>query len=211
MELRPRFETDRRRGLDRRKGRDSNYSGPERRSGLDRRCITFGRAALHLQPVVENGSALPSDAVSAHAHRVTPRNGNRFHSPLLVVQRLQTEFAYVEADEAVGRRHVLAMMKALEGEIGGRANSMHHRRLEHLSQVKDRAVYVHFGDDPGSETEHLCTVVIPGEPLVFEYESTAHKRAVRPLLKRCAEVLGYDIVAIAEDDLPDDRSVSAQH
>lgn len=211
MELHPRMATDRRRAVDRRKARDRNYLGPERRSGLDRRSMAREMDAMRFQGRLESVQAFPMDAGEARIHRIIPRNGNRFHSPLLVVKRLQTEFAYVEADEAVGRRHVTAMIKELESEIGGRANSIHRRRLEYLSQVKDRAVYVHFGDDPGSETEYLCTVVIPGEPLVFEYESIAHQRAVRSLLARCAQILEYDIAADGAEELSGHQPACVQH
>jgi hypothetical protein len=68
-------------------------------------------------------------------------------------------------------------------------------------KVKDRAVHVCFGDDPGANTGCLCAVVIPGEPLVFEYESAAHAQAVQPLLSRCAKVLGYGIVNCVAGDI----------
>ena len=180
MELNTRMEVHRRSGCERRKHGDPHYRGPERRSGLDRRSAKLGIGPVCLEPTVG-------------AHRLVPINGNHFLSPLVVGMRLASEFAYVEADEAGGLRHVMELMRQLEAKKSHGRNSLRDERLEHLDKVKDRAVYLCFGEDPGCATGYLCTVVIPGEPLIFEYESPAHERAVQPLLRRCAQVLGYDI------------------
>ncbi len=114
--------------------------------------------------------------------------------------RIASEFAYVEADEAAGSCHVQEMMRQLQVKNGHHRDSFLAERMAHLDKVKDKAVYVCFGDDPGGDAGYLCTVVIPGEPLIFEYESAAHERAVRPLLRRCAQVFGYEIVnGVAND------------
>ena len=190
---------DRRCGRERRKFDDPNYFGPERRSGLDRRSATEGRGFLNLQPFAAGESAVCVEAGTAAGHRLVARNDHHLSSPLVVVKRLESEFAYVEADAAAGHRHVLEMMSQLEARKGDRRTFVCDERLERLNTVKDRAVYVHFGDDPSSETEYLCTVVIPGEPLVFQYESATHERAAWLLLKRCAKVLGYDIDDVKAD------------
>lgn len=117
-----------------------------------------------------------------------------------MAHRLGSEFPYVEADEAEGRRYVLEVMKRLETKIGQRKNSVLNELLDRLNRIKERVIYVRFGDDPSSETEYLAAAVIPGEPLVFEYESIAHERAAWPLLRRCATVLGYEIAKVTAGD-----------
>jgi hypothetical protein len=72
--------------------------------------------------------------------------------------------------------------------------------MEQLERVKDRAVHVCFGDNPGCDKSYLCAVVIPGEPMIFEYESVEHEESVQALLERCAKILGYGVGnAIAGD------------
>lgn len=197
MEMNSGVAVDRRSGRERRKcgdPHDPHYFGRERRGGADRRDARAGSGLLSLQPFAASRfAAVPVEAPAAVAHRLVARNDQHFFSPLVVVKRLESEFAYVEADEAAGHRHILEMMSQLEASKGNRRTFVCDERRERLNTVKDRAVYVHFGDDPSSETEYLCTVVIPGEPLVFQYESAAHESAAWLLLKRCAKVLGYDI------------------
>ena len=211
MELRPRSDVERRSGHDRRKRSDPHYRGPERRSGLDRRAASLGTRRAYGEPL-----AAWTDAPAARAHRLVPAKGHHFLRALLVVMRIASEFACAEADEAAGLGHVLEMMRQLEPKNGHHRDSFLAERLAHLDKVKDRAVYVCFGDDPGGNAGYLCTVVIPGEPLIFEYESAAHERAVRPLLRRCAQVFGYEIVnGVAEDPgrnvllCPEQRQVSS--
>jgi hypothetical protein len=107
--------------------------------------------------------------------------------------RIASEFAYIEADEAVGYNRVEDIIRQIEIRRRRNKDALLAERVEQLEKVKDRAVHVCFGDDPGSNTGYLCAVVIPGEPLVFEYESAEHERAVQPLLARCAKVLGYGV------------------
>lgn len=198
--LQPRLEADPRSGIERRKRRDPTYLGPERRSGLERRASACERERGRAHPSV---AALPTDRANAglvFAHRLQPINGHRSHNPLVVVHRLVSEFPYVEADETEGHRHVLEVMKRLEAKIRQRKNSVLNELLERLNRIKERVIYVRFGDDPSSATEYLAAAVIPEEPLVFEYESIAHERAVWPLLRRCARVLGYEIVKVTAED-----------
>jgi hypothetical protein len=132
-------------------------------------------------------------APPAAAHRLFVSNSRQLLDPLVVVGRLKSEFAYVDADSAEGLRQVLSLVDRLEARVRNRVHSIYRERLEHLRSVSERSVCVHFGDDPGSSTEYLCTTVIPGEPLVFSYESVAHEQAAHALLHRCARVLGYHI------------------
>jgi hypothetical protein len=127
------------------------------------------------------------------AHRLAPTNGHPYLSPLVIVMRIASEFAYVEADEGAGLDRVEDVIRQIESRSRRNKDALLAERIEQLEKVKDRAVHVCFGDDPGCDTGYLCAVVIPGEPLIFEYESLEHEEAVQPLLGRCAKILGYGI------------------
>lgn len=120
-------------------------------------------------------------------------NGTDYLSPWGVVNRLKTEFSYVEADGEEGRRHVLAAIERLRADTDSHTPADHHL-LGRLTQVKNRALFVCFGDDPGSEVAILGLYVVPGMPLVIEYRSSEHEQAVQHLLARCAASLGYEIL-----------------
>ncbi|OGA49375.1 MAG: hypothetical protein A3G25_09370 [Betaproteobacteria bacterium RIFCSPLOWO2_12_FULL_63_13] len=60
--------------------------------------------------------------------------------------------------------------------------------------MKNRALFVCFGDDAGSDLATLGTYVIPGMPLAIEYASVTHERTVQHLLIRSAAALGYEIL-----------------
>lgn len=128
------------------------------------------------------------------AHRLCVRDGDRYLSPRVVVARLEAEFPYVEVDEEDGRRHVYGIIRQLEriGEMG--LVPIDEAYVQRLKKAQRGAIYVYFGDDPGSETACLSTAVIPGEALYFVYPSRRHQEAAWPLLLRCAAVLGYEIV-----------------
>jgi len=128
------------------------------------------------------------------AHRLCVRDGERYLSPRVVVARLEAEFPYVEVDEEDGRRHVYGIIRQLEriGEMG--LVPIDEAYVQRLRKAQRGAIYVYFGDDPGSETACLSTAVIPGEALYFVYSSRQHQAAAWPLLLRCAAVLGYEIV-----------------
>jgi hypothetical protein len=161
--------TEKRTGRDRRWHSDPQYRGPERRRSAERR------------------------AAHGRAHRLAPTNGHPYLSPLVIVMRIASEFGYIEADEAAGYTRVEEIIRQIEVRRRRNKDTLLAERVEQLEKVKDRAVHVCFGDDPGSNTGYLCAVVIPGEPLIFEYESALHEQAVQPLLGRCAKVLGYGI------------------
>ncbi|MBI4195972.1 MAG: hypothetical protein HY526_12935 [Betaproteobacteria bacterium] len=112
----------------------------------------------------------------------------------MVVTRLESEFAYVEVDEDDGRRHVRGIIRQLQkiGEMG--LIPVDADYLDRLKKAQRGAIYVYFGDDPGSEIACLSTAVIPGEALFFDYASRAHEQAAYPLLIRCAAALGYEII-----------------
>lgn len=126
-------------------------------------------------------------------HRLYAPPGQLYLSPQVVLRRLESEFSYVETDEEDGRRHVRKIIRQLwqikqTGKI-----PIDDDYLDRLGKVQRGAVCVFFGDNPGSEIALLSTVIIPGEPLIFDYLSRAHRQATEPLLVRCASALGYNI------------------
>ena len=183
---------DRRAGRDRRRHKDPAYRGPERRSRIDRRAASGGRSNQR-QALQGKHSTTAVAARQPVVHRLAPVNGHPYLSPLVIVMRIAGEFAYIEADEKAGSDRVEEVIRQTEARNRRNKDSLLAERIEQLERVRDRAVHICFGDDPGSNISYLCAVVIPGEPLIFEYESAAHEEAVQPLLERCAKVLGYRV------------------
>ena len=128
------------------------------------------------------------------AHRLCAREGQQLLLPRVVVSRLENEFSYVEASEDEGRRHVGGIIRQLRvlQETGNIPVDLDY--LDRLTRAQRGAIYVYFGDDPGSEIACLSTAIIPGEALFFDYSSRAHEDATRALLLRCAVALDYEIV-----------------
>ena len=175
--------TDKAHNYDRRSRSDPAYRGPERRQTA--------------------GMRFPETAAARSgkvARRLIMHAGNPSSSPRVLLNHLQSEFPYVEADATAGREHVLRLLKHLRTTQGGRRHTSYQQHVEHLEHVKDRAIFVYFGDDPASETACLSTVLIPGEPLVFDFESAEHELQARHLLRRCARVIGCDIALERRDD-----------
>ena len=114
-----------------------------------------------------------------------------YFSPFGVVNRLKSEFSYVETDGEEGARYALKMLERLRAARSQR--QVDRDMVERLDRVKNRVLFVCFGDAPSSELTLLNVYVIPGMPLEFEYASATHERAVQPLLERCAAVLGYEM------------------
>lgn len=192
MQALARSGEERRIGLDRRRRHDAAYRGPERRKGIDRRAASGGRS--NQRQALQGGRSTTAGAARPPvAHRLAPVNGQVYLSPLVVVMRIASEFAYIEACEKAGLDRVDHVIRRFEARHRHTRDSLLGERIEQLEKVKDRAVHVCFGDDPGSDQGYLCAVVIPGEPLIFEYESAEHEEAVGPLLKRCAKILGYNV------------------
>ncbi|HEX6006145.1 MAG TPA: hypothetical protein VFZ14_19295 [Burkholderiales bacterium] len=128
------------------------------------------------------------------AHRLCARDGERYLSPRVAISRLEAEFAYVEVDEEDGRRHVRGIVRHLQRIAEMNLVPVDNDYVERLRKAERGAIYVYFGDDPGSEVACLSTAIIPGEALYFVYTSRRHAEAAWPLLLRCAAVLGYEIV-----------------
>jgi hypothetical protein len=70
----------------------------------------------------------------------------------------------------------------------------HGERVRQLNAVIDEAIQVRCGDDPSSDTEHLCVLIVPQEPLVVDYDSLAHQMAAHSLVLRLAKALNYIVV-----------------
>jgi hypothetical protein len=106
---------------------------------------------------------------------------------------LKSVFSYVEVDGEEGRRHVLETLARLRADQSRR--HVDHLFVERLAGVKNRALYVCFGEDVGADSVTLGTYVVPGMPLAIEYASATHdENAAQELLTRCAAALGYEIL-----------------
>jgi hypothetical protein len=130
------------------------------------------------------------------AHELRAREGERYLVPRLVVARLNIQFAYVEADEEYGRRHVGALIGELSRIVKTGVLPLDTDYVDRLKRSQHASIYICFGDDPSSEVACLNTVVIPGEPLHFDYPSKAHEQAAHSLLVRCAKLMGYEIIDV---------------
>lgn len=115
--------------------------------------------------------------------------------PREVVNRINAAFAYVEVSEEAGHKHVDDVIIQLQAMMQDGTIPHNGHYIAHMKRMKDHAVFVYFGDNPGAEDECLSTTVIPDEPLYFHYSSPAHELSAQPILKRCAVALGYDIEA----------------
>ena len=167
------FQEERRRDADRRARLDPLYDGTERRRN-------GGRRAPEASPRTDNV--------------LEPADLETFRPVPVILSRIRGEFDYVETDGAAGQRHVEAMIKALADRAVTSEIEDHGARARHLAEALNQAIHVRCGDNPTSEWEFLSATLVPGEPILFEYESLAHEIAARPLLQRLARALGYRIV-----------------
>jgi hypothetical protein len=125
--------------------------------------------------------------------RLCAKAQHEYLEPREVVDRINTVFAYVEVNEEAGRKHVAEVLAQLQTMMRDGTIPQDDHYLLHMKRMRNEAVFVYFGDDPGIEEKCLNTTIIPGEPLYFYYSSSAHEAAGRPILERCATVLDYDI------------------
>lgn len=170
---------DRRSRSDRRTYDDPTFDAPDRRKGRGRR---------------------PTEVPATVTNFLEPPDGETFVSVPIVISRVEREFPYMESDAELGRRHVAQMIGEIDAQLGGRKVAGQSERAKYLGEAQNRAVYLRCGDNPSSETDYLSTVIVPGEPIIFEYDSKAHEQASRALLQRFAKVLGYKIVEWKTDD-----------
>jgi len=162
--------SNRRRGADREPSDRPGYSGPERRTGVRR---------------------TPSETLARPEDLLEPIYGDHFLVVPVILFRIQQSFAYMVADEEVGRLHV----EQLKQDIYVNTHNVIERtkRLEKLEEIQNQAVYVRWGDNPGSELEYLSTVLIPGELIRINYESVEHRECSRSLLQKFSGILDYRI------------------
>jgi hypothetical protein len=122
------------------------------------------------------------------------KEGHIYLPPRLVIVRLENEFAYVESIDQEGQQHVAELIKQLPRNKKWGGNAVDGNYLDHLRKVQNDATFIYFGDDAGPEDAILSIALVPGTPLAVDFSSPKHQQATRPLLERCAHVLGYDIV-----------------
>jgi len=131
-----------------------------------------------------------------YGHRLETAPRRDWLPAAVVLSRLYKEFLYFETDEELGRRHVEQLVACFESSLKHGFSMQRQRHLHQLTTGATSAIYLHFGDNPGSNTEYLETVLIPQEPLVFGYQSVEHRLTAAPLLERCTSVLGYELVEL---------------
>jgi hypothetical protein len=104
-----------------------------------------------------------------------------------VVRRLRREFSSVIEDREGGSRHIDQMVTQFQ-RMG-----MPSEVIEAHRERRGEAIRVVIADDPASEVAYLTFVTMPREGLFIGYHSERHEDAARPILERCARVLGYRI------------------
>lgn len=166
------LDDSRRQGADRRIRIDPMYDGTERRRGR-------GRRSYEVDPATE--------------HLLEPPGSNNYLNVQVALSRIGSEFGYLEADEDLGRRHVRQMIDAIRNRFEASDYIDHRERITHLSSAQADAIHIRCGDNPTAEHEYLSAVLVPGEPILAQYESLAHEKAARPLLDRLAKALGYKV------------------
>lgn len=123
------------------------------------------------------------------AHRLEPQDGRPYLEPETIVRRLREEFVYCDADAEQGSDSVGDMIAKL---LELRAPQ---EIIDQAMAGRDRSVNVIIADDMASE-DYLNFTVQPNVGPFIGYYSAQHEAATRPLLERCAEVLGYKIILV---------------
>jgi hypothetical protein len=122
-----------------------------------------------------------------------PKPGSPYHSPANVIDQLRAEFLRVTVNAQKGAENVgktiaqLNRMKTLSPPPASE------EEIERLRSVQEQAVAVTFSDEASPEYAYLEVTLTPGYALFFGYSSPEHQEAARPLLERCASILGYEI------------------
>jgi hypothetical protein len=127
-------------------------------------------------------------------HRLSPLSGV-FLAPDEVVRRLHLEFAALDANAEEGREYVRNMLTRVL-ELKARGIDRGDDYAGRLQRAEPHSVALFIADDASAEYAHLSCCCMPGEPLFFSYTSRQHEEAARPLLERCARVLGYAIALV---------------
>lgn len=119
-----------------------------------------------------------------------PRNG-QYLSPMEVITRMQTAFAYVETSEEGAHAQVLAWMDQLAfvvDEVRSAAVDEYMAQLEHFQYA---ARFVHFGHNLGSDGVLLSLLMIPHQPLIIDAHGDDEETWY--LIYCCAGALGYEV------------------
>jgi hypothetical protein len=133
------------------------------------------------------------------ADRLVPKDleeeDEQFLEPDEVLRRLRAEFPVVEINQDYGREMVQERIDFIERRSSEGLDPWleNDKTLERLRCGINSALGVYFADEPDAEFAYLTTVVMQNEPLFFGYTSDEHQQNARPLLKRAAKALGYDI------------------
>ncbi|GAA4432459.1 hypothetical protein [Bremerella cremea] len=120
------------------------------------------------------------------SHLLTPSDNASFLKPEEIAKRFQEAFPHCEIDreggaDAVGETIVALLRMNAPAEL-----------IEQQRALQEESIAVVLADDPSSEHD-LNLVLKPGEGILVPYYSAQHQEAVRRLVERCAEVLGYEI------------------
>jgi len=110
---------------------------------------------------------------------------------------LETEFAYTKVDADDGLKHARDRAEWIERAPARIFLGHHEKALETAAKLKSlargEALTIEFGDN---QNDTLTAIVIPGETIRFGYRSNEEQASSRPLVERCARVLGCDIVVM---------------
>lgn len=124
------------------------------------------------------------------AHRLDPPVDSPALPPDEVERRLRAEFGHVEADADGGAEVVASMLRQFE-----RMNAPPEVVEEHR-QLLPSAVRFVVAEAPDFADAYLCFTAMPGRGFLLGYHSARHEREARPLLDRCARVLGYGVTLV---------------
>ena len=102
------------------------------------------------------------------AHRLQPTDGESYLLPVEVVRRLESEFAFVDADPKSGREHVEGMIQQFE-----RMRAPSELIAEHR-QIQDSAIDIAVADATEPGDAYLSFVAMQGQGLFISYCSGEH-------------------------------------
>ncbi|RCS40584.1 hypothetical protein DTL42_24750 [Bremerella cremea] len=123
------------------------------------------------------------------AHILSPADGASYLDPEEVFRRLREEFDYTAIDRDEGSDVVAAIIAKLV-ELKAPQEV-----IDFQVACQDRAIQVKIAEDAVSE-DYLQFTVKPNDGIFIGYVSAEHEAAMRPLVERCARVLGYQIELI---------------
>jgi hypothetical protein len=117
------------------------------------------------------------------SYLLKPLSG-QFLLPDEIIERLQNEFAVVNADRHAGSDYVGDVIAGLI-RVG-----LSGEPIESLLQVQDNAYRIYVADEAGATEEFLDLIVVPNRPINV---SIYNQDRMQPMLKRCAQTLQYSI------------------